>query len=88
MTYLSRSTTPKKRRSGIASNRSPSSGLDVTIQLPRRAPVDGRAGFLDKPGGLAITSDGRVFTVIDNDRVDDASGETQLLLLSVKDDLT
>jgi hypothetical protein len=41
----------------------------------------------DKPEGLTIAGDGRVFTVIDNDGVDDASGETQLLLLGFKDDL-
>jgi Esterase-like activity of phytase len=48
-----------------------------------------RQGWIsDKPEGLAITRDGRVFTVIDNDGLDDANGETQLLLLGVKDDLT
>jgi hypothetical protein len=48
----------------------------------------GQGWISDKPEGLAITGDGRVFTVIDNDGVDDANGETQLLLLGVKDDLT
>jgi hypothetical protein len=39
----------------------------------------------DKPEGFAITADGRVFAVTDNDGVDGASGETLLLLLGTKD---
>ena len=51
--------------------------------------MQGSRGWIsDKPEGLAITGDGRVFTVIDNDGVDDASGETRLLLLGVKNGLT
>jgi len=41
----------------------------------------------DKPEGFAITADGRVFAVTDNDGVDDASGETLLMLLGDKDAL-
>ena len=35
----------------------------------------------DKPEGVAITSDGQVFVVTDNDGVDDWSGETWFLNL-------
>lgn len=35
----------------------------------------------DKPEGLAVTADGRVFLVTDNDALDNASGETQFLEL-------
>jgi DNA-binding beta-propeller fold protein YncE len=41
----------------------------------------------DKPEGFAVTADGRVFAVTDNDGVSDASGETLLLLLGTKDAL-
>ena len=33
----------------------------------------------DKPEGLAVTADGRIFMVTDNDAADDAHGETQFL---------
>jgi len=35
--------------------------------------------ILDKPEGLAVTADGRLILVTDNDGVDDAPGETQLI---------
>ncbi|MEO1248582.1 MAG: esterase-like activity of phytase family protein, partial [Pseudomonadota bacterium] len=35
----------------------------------------------DKPEGIAITADGQVFMVSDNDALDDATGETQFLNL-------
>jgi len=35
--------------------------------------------ILDKPEGLTITADGRLILVTDNDGVDDAPGETQLI---------
>ncbi len=35
----------------------------------------------DKPEGIAITADGQVFMVSDNDALDDATGETQFLKL-------
>ena len=38
----------------------------------------------DKAEGLAVTADGRVFAVTDNDGVSDASGETLLLDLGSK----
>jgi Esterase-like activity of phytase len=39
----------------------------------------------DKPEGFAITADGKLFAVSDNDGVDGASGETLLLPLGTKD---
>ncbi len=39
----------------------------------------GKGWILDKPEGLAITADGRLILVTDNDGVDDAPGETQLI---------
>ncbi len=41
----------------------------------------------DKPEGLAVTADGRVWLVIDNDGVDDAPGETQFLELGTAAEL-
>ncbi len=41
----------------------------------------------DKPEGLAVTSDGTVYLVIDNDGTDDAPGETQFITLGAADDL-
>jgi hypothetical protein len=41
----------------------------------------------DKAEGFAITADGRVFAVTDNDGVSDATGETLLLPLGSKDAL-
>lgn len=35
----------------------------------------------DKPEGLAVTTDGTVYLIIDNDGVDDAPGETQFIVL-------
>ncbi|KZM47720.1 esterase-like activity of phytase family protein [Labrenzia sp. OB1] len=39
----------------------------------------GKGWVLDKPEGLTITADGRLILVTDNDGVDDAPGETQLI---------
>lgn len=39
----------------------------------------GNGWISDKPEGLAVTADGRVVFVSDNDGVDDATGETQLM---------
>ena len=39
----------------------------------------------DKAEGFAVTADGRIFAVTDNDGVSDASGETLLLQLGSKD---
>jgi hypothetical protein len=35
----------------------------------------------DKPEGLAVSAEGKVYLVTDNDGVDDSTGETQFLLL-------
>ncbi|MCK7612453.1 esterase-like activity of phytase family protein [Roseibium sediminicola] len=45
--------------------------------LPAMAKAKG--WILDKPEGLTITADGRLILVTDNDGVDDAPGETQLI---------
>ncbi|WP_420334448.1 esterase-like activity of phytase family protein [Roseibium sp.] len=45
------------------------------------AMADGKGWILDKPEGLAITADGQLILVTDNDGVDDAPGETQLFNL-------
>lgn len=41
--------------------------------------AQGSGWVLDKPEGLAITADGRLILVTDNDGVDDAPGETRLI---------
>ncbi|MEJ8475795.1 esterase-like activity of phytase family protein [Roseibium algae] len=41
----------------------------------------GKGWIMDKPEGLTVTSDGRLFLVTDNDGVDDAPGETLLINL-------
>ncbi|MEM7022049.1 MAG: esterase-like activity of phytase family protein [Pseudomonadota bacterium] len=46
-----------------------------------------RGWISDKPEGFAVTADGRVFAITDNDGVDNASSETLLLLLGNKEDL-
>jgi len=43
------------------------------------AMAHGKGWVLDKPEGLAITADDRLILVTDNDGVDDAPGETQLI---------
>jgi len=45
--------------------------------LPHMAASKG--WILDKPEGLTITADGRLILITDNDGVDDAPGETQLI---------
>ncbi|MEO0978486.1 MAG: esterase-like activity of phytase family protein [Pseudomonadota bacterium] len=45
------------------------------------AMAEGKGWILDKPEGLAITADGELILVTDNDGVDDAPGETQLIKL-------
>ncbi len=41
----------------------------------------------DKPEGLAVTTDGTVYLIIDNDGVDDAPGETQFINLGTAEEL-
>lgn len=41
----------------------------------------------DKPEGFAAASDGRVFVITGNDAVDDATGETLLLMLGNRSQL-
>jgi len=47
----------------------------------------GNGWISDKVEGLAITTEGTVYAVIDNDGVDDAPGETQFLTLGTAADL-
>ncbi len=47
----------------------------------------GNGWISDKPEGLAVTADGRVIVVTDNDGVDDATGETQLLVIGTAGEL-
>ncbi|MEO3432800.1 esterase-like activity of phytase family protein [Inquilinus sp. CAU 1745] len=48
---------------------------------------EGSGWISDKPEGLTVTADGRMLVVIDNDGVDDSTGETQLLRLGAVDEL-
>jgi hypothetical protein len=60
--------------------------LEKAVAIDLLPPMQASAGWIsDKPEGFAITADGRVFAVTDNDGVSDASGETLLLLLGTKD---
>jgi len=43
------------------------------------AMAKGKGWILDKPEGLTITANGRLILITDNDGVDDAPGETQLI---------
>ncbi|GAA0786100.1 alkaline phosphatase [Roseibium denhamense] len=43
------------------------------------AMAQGKGWILDKPEGLTITANGRLILITDNDGVDDAAGETQLI---------
>jgi hypothetical protein len=43
------------------------------------AMAESKGWILDKPEGLTITADGRLILLTDNDGVDDAPGETQLI---------
>ncbi|MEP3045649.1 MAG: esterase-like activity of phytase family protein [Roseibium sp.] len=43
------------------------------------AMAEGNGWIMDKPEGLAITANGRLVLITDNDGVDDAPGETQLI---------
>ena len=51
------------------------------------AMLAGHGWISDKVEGLAVTIDGTVFAVIDNDGVDDAPGESQFLRLGMAADL-
>ncbi len=46
-----------------------------------------RGWISDKPEGLVVLEDGRVFMVTDNDGVDDAHGETTFVMLGTVDEL-
>jgi hypothetical protein len=60
--------------------------VEKEVAIDLLAPMQASGGWItDKPEGFAITADGRVFAVTDNDGVSDATGETLLLLLGSKD---
>jgi hypothetical protein len=62
--------------------------LDKEVAIDLLPPMLASRGWIsDKPEGFAVTADGRVFAVTDNDGVDDASVETLLLLLGDKGSL-
>ena len=63
--------------------------LDKTVTLDLLPVLRATNGWIsDKPEGIAATTDGQVYLVVDNDGVDDATGETQFLRLGTVDDLT
>jgi Esterase-like activity of phytase len=60
--------------------------VEKEIAIDLLPPMQASKGWIsDKAEGFAITADGKVFAVTDNDGVDGASGETLLLLLGTKD---
>ena len=60
--------------------------VEKTMAIDLLAPMQASQGWIsDKAEGFAITADGRIFAVTDNDGVSDASGETLLLQLGDKD---
>jgi Esterase-like activity of phytase len=62
--------------------------VEKEIAIDLLTPMQASGGWItDKAEGFAITADGRVFAVTDNDGVSDASGETLLLRLGSKDAL-
>ena len=63
--------------------------LDKTVTLDLLPVLRDTNGWIsDKPEGIAVTTDGQAYLVVDNDGVDDATGETQFLRLGTVDDLT
>ena len=62
--------------------------VEKTIVVDILAEMLAANGWIsDKPEGLAVTTDGTVYLVIDNDGVDDAPGETQFIVLGTADEL-
>ena len=60
--------------------------VEKTMAIDLLPAMQASQGWIsDKAEGFAVTADGRVFAVTDNDGVNDASGETMLLLLGDKD---
>ncbi|MCW5695716.1 MAG: esterase-like activity of phytase family protein [Bauldia sp.] len=62
--------------------------VEKTAAIDVLAAMNATHGWIsDKPEGLAVTTDGTVWLVIDNDGVDDAPGETQFINLGLAEDL-
>jgi hypothetical protein len=62
--------------------------LDKALAIDLLPVLQASEGWItDKPEGFAITADDRVFVITDNDAVDDATGETLLLLLGERGSL-
>jgi hypothetical protein len=52
--------------------------VEKTVALDLLPLMQAGGGWIsDKPEGIAVGADGRVWLVVDNDGVSDASGETQ-----------
>ncbi|WP_430514148.1 esterase-like activity of phytase family protein [Pannonibacter phragmitetus] len=62
--------------------------VEKTVKLDLVPTLASTKGWLlDKPEGFAVTADGRMILVTDNDGVDDAPGETQIFTLGSVDTL-
>ncbi|SUB02851.1 Uncharacterized protein conserved in bacteria [Pannonibacter phragmitetus] len=62
--------------------------VEKTVKLDLIPALASTKGWLlDKPEGFAVTADGRMILVTDNDGVDDAPGETQIFTLGSVDKL-
>ena len=68
--------------------------VDLQVQAPEksvfnlRTPLTATNGWItDKPEGTAVSAEGRVYVVTDNDGVEDWSGETQFLNLGTLGEL-
>lgn len=62
--------------------------VDKTVAIDLLPAMLADQGWIsDKPEGLAVTADGTVIVVTDNDGVDDATGQTQLLRIGSSADL-
>lgn len=62
--------------------------LEKTLAVDLLPIMQASNGWIsDKPEGLAVTADGRVFLVTDNDGMDDATGETQFLEIGTAETL-
>jgi hypothetical protein len=60
--------------------------VEKAVAIDLLSPMQASGGWIsDKAEGFAITADGRIFAVTDNDGVNDASGETLLVQLGSKD---
>ncbi|MEZ5863501.1 MAG: esterase-like activity of phytase family protein [Geminicoccaceae bacterium] len=60
--------------------------VEKTLAIDLLPLLEASNGWIsDKPEGFAVTADGRIFLVTDNDGVEDATGETQLLDLGKVD---